>query len=109
MKSWPKRILLSIVALVFLLAAWVWWNRPVMVDMAAYVPAESLIYLETNSLPEIVRGLTSTDAWQALAPPAGLSQNVGRIGWLSRLSAWSGVGSAETVVFSRAPRAGALL
>lgn len=109
MKSWPQRILLSIVALALLLAAWLWWNRPEPVDMAAYVPAESLIYLETNSLPEIVRGLTSTDAWQALAPPAGLSPNVGRVGWLSRLSAWSGIGSAETVIFSRAQVAVAVI
>ena len=109
MKSWPKRILLSIVVLVVLLAAWVWWNRPEAVDMAAYVPAESLVYLETNSLPEIVGGLTSTDAWRALAPPAGLSPNVGRVGWLSRLSAWSGIGSAQTVVFSRAQVAVAVL
>jgi hypothetical protein len=110
MRNWPlKWILLSIVVLALLLAAWVWWNRPEAVDMAAYVPAESLIYLETNSLPEIVGGLTSTDAWRALAPPAGLSPNVGRIGWLSRLSAWSGIGSAETVVFSRAQVAVAVL
>jgi hypothetical protein len=109
MKSWPKRILLAILSLVVLLAAWLWWNRPQAVDMAAYVPAESLVYLETNSLPEIVGGLTSTDAWRALAPPAGLSPNVGRVGWLSRLSAWSGIGSAETVVFSRAQVAVAVL
>src|SRR5918997_3548126 len=109
MKSWPRRILLSIIALVLLAAAWVWWNRPEPVDMSAYVPAESLVYLETNSLPEIVRGMTSTDAWQALAPPAGLSPNIGRVGWLSRLSAWSGIGSAETVVFSRAQVAVAVL
>ena len=109
MKSWPKRILLSILVLAMLLAAWLWWNRPETVDMAAYVPAESLVYLETNSLPEIVGGLTSTDAWRALAPPAGLSPNVGRVGWLSRLSAWSGIGSAETVVFSRAQVAVAVL
>jgi hypothetical protein len=94
---------------VFLFAAWVWWNRPEVVDMAAYVPAESLVYLEANSLPEIVGGLTTTDAWRALAPPAGLNPNVGRIGWLSRLSAWSGIGSAETVVFSRAQVAVAVL
>jgi len=101
MKSWLRGIALSIIALVVLLAAWVWWNSPEAVDMSAYVPAESLIYLEANSLPEIVSGMTSTDAWQALAPPAGLSPNIGRLGWLSRLSAWSGIGSAETVVFSR--------
>jgi hypothetical protein len=109
MKSWPRRIVLSIIALVVLLGAWVWWNRPEAVDMSAYVPAETLIYLEANSLPDIVSGLTSTDAWQALAPPAGLNQNLGRIGWLSRLSAWSGIGSAETVVFSRTQAAVAVL
>jgi hypothetical protein len=109
MKSWPRRIAFTIIALVVLLGAWVWWNRPEAVDMAAYVPAETLIYLEANSLPEIVGGLTSTDAWQALAPPAGLSANIGRVGWLSRLSAWSGIGSAETVVFSRTQAAVAVL
>ncbi|HEV2798857.1 MAG TPA: hypothetical protein VGW12_00050 [Pyrinomonadaceae bacterium] len=101
MKSWPRKIALSVVVLVVLLGVWVWWNRPQAVDMAAYVPAESLIYIEADSLPEIVAGLTSTDGWRALAPPAGLNPNIARVGWLSRLSAWSGIGSAETVVFSR--------
>ncbi|HEX8634021.1 MAG TPA: hypothetical protein VF703_07695 [Pyrinomonadaceae bacterium] len=109
MKSWPRRIALSIIALVILAGAWVWWNRPEAVDMSAYVPADSLIYLEANSLPDIVGGLTSTDAWHALAPPAGLNPNIGRVGWLSRLSAWSGIGSAETVVFSRTQAAVAVL
>ncbi|MDX6271415.1 MAG: hypothetical protein QOD28_2638 [Acidobacteriota bacterium] len=109
MKSWPRRIAFTIIALLVLLGAWVWWNRPEAVDMSAYVPAESLVYLEANSLPDIVSGLTSTDAWQALAPPAGLSPNIGRLGWLSRLSAWSGIGSAETVVFSRTQAAVAVL
>lgn len=109
MKSWPQRIVLSIFALVVLVAAWVWWNRPEAVDMSAYVPAESLIYLEANNLPEIVSGLASTDGWQALAAPAELNPNIGRIGWLSRLSAWSGIGSAETVVFSRTQAAVAVL
>jgi hypothetical protein len=109
MNSWPRRILLSIIALAILCAAWLWWNRPEPVDMSAYVPAESLVYLETNNLPEIVRGMTSTDAWQALAPPAGLNPSVGSVGWMSRLSAWSGIGSAETVVFSRAQVAVAVL
>jgi hypothetical protein len=109
MNRWLPRIALAIIALALVLAAWVWWNRPEAVDMSAYVPAESLIYLEANSLPDIVTGLTSTDAWQSLAPPAGLSPNIGRLGWLSRLSAWSGFGSAETVVFSRTQAAVAVL
>ncbi|HKP71671.1 MAG TPA: hypothetical protein VJT82_01960, partial [Pyrinomonadaceae bacterium] len=109
MKSWPRRILLLTIALVILLAAWVWWNRPQPVDMSAYVPAESVVYLEANSLPEILRGMTSTDAWRALAPAAGFNPRLGSVGWLTRLSAWTGIGSAETVVFSRSQVAVAVL
>lgn len=109
MKSWPRRILLSIIVLVLLVIPWVWWNRPETVDMSAYVPADSVVYLEANNLPEIVRGLTSTNAWQTLAPPAGLNSNIAKLGWLSRWSAWTGIGPAETVVFSRAQVAVAVL
>jgi len=109
MKSWSRRILLFFIALASLLAVWVWWNRPEPVDMSAYVPAESIVFFETNSLPEIVRGLISTDGWKALAPPSGFNENIGQINWLSRLSAWTGIGTAETVVFSRSQVAVAVL
>ena len=109
MKSWRSRIFVSILALVLLLVVWVWWNRPARVDMSAYAPAESIVFFEANSLPEIIRGLTTTDAWRALAPPAGLNEHVGQLGWLSRLSAWTGIGTAETVVFSRSQVAVAVL
>ncbi len=109
MKIWLRRIVLLLLASGVLVAVWVWWNRPQPVDMAAYVPAGTLIYLEANSLPEVVQGLTATNAWRNLAPAAGLTQNVNRLGWLSHLSAWTGIGSAETVIFSRSQVAVAVL
>src|SRR5437868_4778762 len=96
-------------ALVAIAAVWLWWNRPQKVDMAGYVPADSLVYMEADSLPEIVQGLSETGAWKVLAPPAGIRSDIGEIGWLSRLAAWTGIGSAETVALSRAQIAIAVL
>ncbi len=102
MKHWLRRLLLTASVLILLLAAWLWWNRPQLVDMAAYAPADALIFLEANNLPDIVNSLTTTDAWRELAPPAGLRQSLGAFGWLSTLAAWTGIGPAEAVVLARA-------
>jgi hypothetical protein len=104
-----RKALLVILALIIILAVWIWWNRPRKVDMSAYVPADSLIYIEANDLPEIAGGLVSTDAWKALAPAAGIRSDLGNIGWLSHLASWTGIGSADAVVFSRAQIAVAVL
>ncbi|HYJ45831.1 MAG TPA: hypothetical protein VEV81_04385 [Pyrinomonadaceae bacterium] len=104
-----RKALLVILALLLLAAVWVWWNRPQKVEMTAYVPADSLLYLEANDLPDIASGLINTDAWRALAPAAGIRSDLGRLGWLSRLASWTGIGSSEAVVFSRAQIAVAVL
>lgn len=97
-----QRLLLIAAGLLLLGAAWVWWNRPQRIDIAAYAPADSIIYLEADELLSILSGLTSTKAWRDLAPAAGLRTNLGRVGWLGRLSSWTGVGTAESVVLARA-------
>lgn len=97
-----RKFFFALGLLVIILAVWLWWNRPQKVDMAGYVPADSLIYLEANSLPEIAGEITQTDAWKSLAPPAGIKASLGSYGWLSRLAAWTGIGPADAVVLSRA-------
>lgn len=92
-----------------ILSVWLWWNHPRKVDMANYAPADSIAYFEINNLPAILEGLTETTAWKTLASPAGLKSDFGRLGWLSKISAWTGIGSAETVVFSRAQIAVAVI
>lgn len=104
-----RKLLVLAIVLVAIAAAWLWWNHPQKADMAGYVPADALVYLEADNLPEIVEGLSRTDAWKALAPPAGIRSDIGQIGWLSRLSAWTGIGSAEAVALSRAQVAIAVL
>lgn len=104
-----RKALIIVCALIVLVAVWLWWNSPSKVDMAAYVPADSLIYIEANDLPQIASGLVSTDAWKALAPQAGIRSDLGYIGSLSKLASWTGIGSAEAVVFSRSQIAVAVL
>jgi hypothetical protein len=100
--SFFRKFLIAFGILVVILAVWLWWNRPQKVDMAGYVPADSLIYLEANNLPLIAGEMTQTDAWKALAQPAGIKTSLGSYGWLSRLAAWTGIGPADAVVLSRA-------
>jgi hypothetical protein len=97
-----RKAIIVFLALLLILALWVWWNRPRKVNMAAYVPADSLVYLETNDLPDIASGVVSTDAWKALVPSAGIKSNLGNLGWLSRLASWTGIGPADSVVLARA-------
>ena len=97
-----RRVLFVVFVLAVAVFAWLWWTRPVRVDMAAYVPADSLIYFEANSLPEIVSAVTSTDDWRELAPAAGVEANPGGRGWLTRLISFTGAGPSDSVVLSRA-------
>jgi hypothetical protein len=97
-----RRSLLVIAGLILLSSVWLWWNRYQKVDMVAYVPAETLVYLEANSLSDITSAVTSTDAWKALAAPAGIKPDLGELGWLGRLAMWTGIGPADAVIFSRA-------
>jgi hypothetical protein len=96
-----RKALLVFLALLIILAIWIWWNRPRKVNMAAYVPADSLVYLEANDLPDIASGIISTDAWKALAPAAGIKSSLGNLSWLSRLASWTGIGPADAVVLAR--------
>ena len=78
-----RTLLLLTGGLVLLVSIWLWWNRYQRVDMAAYVPAETLVYLEANSLSDITSAVTSTDAWKALSVPAGIRPDLGKLGWVA--------------------------
>ena len=103
------RVIAAASALLLIAAAWLWFSRPQRSDMAAYVPADSLIYMEANSLPEIVNSIVSSDAWTAVAPAAGIDPAYGRAGWMTTLAGWTGLGSGEAVIFARAQVAVCLL
>ena len=100
---------LGFLGLSVLLTVWFWWQSPNTVDMAAYVPADTLVFMETNSLPALTEAMTQTDAWSLAATPAGLPANFGKLGWLGRLAAWTGLGPADKVALARSQVAVAVL
>src|ERR1051326_2128762 len=97
----PKRrkwfLLWASVLLVVAGVVWVVWNRPNRADMAAYVPADSVAYIEANDLAQIADGVSRTEAWRALAEPLGAPRKLIAHPWLVSFARWSGFGSAESV------------
>ena len=103
------RLLAAILFLFLIVIGWFWWNRPTRVDMAGYVPADSLIYLESNSLMDAAGAITNTDAWLKLSSqiPTGLPQP--RNDWRAWLAKITGLGSTPAVIATRAQVAFVLL
>jgi hypothetical protein len=104
-----RRLLIIVFVVILLAIAWFWWNRPRKVDMAAYVPADSLVYLESNSPDDIVAGITQTDAWRSLAPSLGVKATRWPHRWLAFLAKNTGIGPTKSVVAMRAQLAFVML
>ena len=96
------RLFAALLLVVLIATGWLFWNQPKRVDMAAYVPADSLFYLESNSLVDVARALMNTDAWQSLAPYYGLRADRWQDRWLTYIAKTTGIGSAQNVIAARA-------
>lgn len=94
---------------ILVVAAWVWWNRPQSSDMAIYAPADALVYLECNSLLDVVDAIAGTDAWKELSPLLGTSGSQPPNRWLTRVISWTGIGPTRTVILARAQLATVML
>ena len=77
-------------------------RKPPRTPMDRYVPASALAFLEIDSLPGVVDGLTDTKAWHELAPALGLSSQLRQIGFAADLVGRTGVGPEQAVIASRA-------
>jgi hypothetical protein len=97
-----RRALVAFLLLALVVFGWLWFTRPQKVDMAAYAPADSIVYVEAQSLPEVFDAFASTDVWRELAPAAGLDARPGWTGWLTSFVSFTGLGPSDTVVLSRA-------
>jgi hypothetical protein len=101
MRSVPR--LLSIAFILLLIVVFfLWWNRPRNVDMTVYAPADSLIYLESNSLLNLARDLAGTEAWSSLSPFTPVNRYIWQSRWLQDFCAWTGIGPTQTVILTRA-------
>jgi hypothetical protein len=95
------RLLILAFLLLGSFGAYLWWSHPTKVDMAAYAPSDALAYLEINDLPTLIAGITQTQAWETLSA-TGSSPRLKQMNWLSRVAFWTGIGSSEQVILSRA-------
>ena len=94
-----RLVLVLLLLVVLLIGAWLWLGVPGRVDLADYAPADAFVYVEFNSLADVVRAIQQTDAWKAAAPithskPANESR-------LLTAAARAGIGPIESVLFAR--------
>src|SRR5689334_20891030 len=97
-----KRLRLLLVFLllaVLLIGAWLWISAPGKVDLADYAPADSLVYVEFNSLADVVSAIQQTDAWKAAAPITHSQPHPENR--LFTAAARAGIGPIESVLFAR--------
>ncbi|MBC7798809.1 MAG: DUF3352 domain-containing protein [Pyrinomonadaceae bacterium] len=95
--------------IILICTIWIWANAPQKIEMWRRVPAETLLYLEINSLPETWRAVTQTEAWQQLAPDYKINDDFGNLNFINRFLANANLGGNDTVIFGRAQIAVALL
>ena len=99
MKSLRLVITLALL-LIAIVLGFVWWNQPGRVDMAAYVPADSLVYLEFNSLIDVAKTLEQNDTWKTAAHAIGIDSRLVDPFW-TRI-ARTGAAPLTSVVLTRA-------
>src|SRR6476620_8745380 len=102
MKILRPLIVLGTLTLI-IITALLWWNRPVKVDMSSYVPADSLVYIEINSLPAITDAVQGTDAWKKVAAELALNNKAPSAAEM--VIARSGLAPVRAVISSRAQMA----
>src|SRR6267142_7044331 len=103
-----RPLLILFPVLVLIAVAWCWWNWPRRVDMAQYAPAESLIYLECNSLAAVAETIAGSEAWKEFGSSMGLRVQRPTDRWFY-FAASLGIGPAQGVVLSRAQVAAVML
>jgi hypothetical protein len=69
--------------------------------MSSYVPADCLAFIESNNIADLADHVSATDAWKSLAGPIGAKDRLVPNRWLLRLARWTGIGSADAIVFAR--------
>jgi len=97
-----RRAGIIIIALfIGLSVAWIFWNRPQKAEMSQFAPVEGLAFVEANDLSALFNGIEQTNAWQALAAPIGAPSRISPNRWWITLARWTGIGSADALLFAR--------
>jgi len=100
-KRHPVKIMVLLL-IVAALGAWLYGNRPIHADLASWAPADSLAFVEINDLTAVTGGIEETKAWKVFGPLLGSPSNLAPNRWGIRLARWTGIGSADALLFARA-------
>jgi hypothetical protein len=92
-----RPLLVLVVLLILIGAAFLWWSVPRAVDMADYAPANSIVYVEFNNLAAVAQAIQSNEVWQAAAGNRPATQNR-----FMNAAARAGIGPLPAVLFARA-------
>ncbi|MGH9927784.1 MAG: hypothetical protein ACREA9_01010 [Pyrinomonadaceae bacterium] len=84
------------------IGAWLWWVRPKEADMAAYAPADSLLFLESNRPIAVVDAIAGTQAWKTLESIIEPRPRAPKSHWLQGFIGWTGIGPINSVILARA-------
>lgn len=68
--------------------------------MAQYVPADAIMYLEFNSLPNVAKAIQQSDAWKATSAITGTQPS--EDSRITSFAALAGIGPTAGVIFTRA-------
>lgn len=103
MRSLTKYRALGLVLLIacVIAGAWLYWNRVPASDLTVWAPADSLAYIEVDDLSALVDGVQQTEAWKSLSPLLGAPDRLAPNRWVVRLARWTGIGSADVILFAR--------
>src|SRR5437588_2755683 len=93
--------LLVLAVIVVAAAVWIVWNGAAKVDMATYVPGDSLAFISSDDLPGLAGGIEGTEAWRGLAGPLGAPSRLLPGRWLISIAKFTGIGSGDAVLAAR--------
>jgi len=96
-----RTLVLVLIIAAGIAAAWLYWSRAPLSDLAAWAPDDSLAYTEVNDLGSLVEGVQQTVAWKSLGPLLGAPPSLAPNRWVVRLARWTGIGSPDAILFAR--------
>jgi hypothetical protein len=88
-------------AVVGLVLAWAYWNRPSRTDLAVFAPADCLAFLEANEPARLFAAMEESFAWRTLAGPVDAGSNLVINRWWFGLARWFGIGTPDALLLAR--------
>jgi hypothetical protein len=93
-------ILLFVFLALLLAIGWLIWSRPKNVDMAAYAPPNTLLYIEANDPLSVLQAVVGTDAWR-IFDKSRATFDTGQNSWIRWFVKTTGIGPIKSVILTR--------